>query len=641
MLRLGQIQTMSTVPASPDSLQPRAEIDAAITAGDPVALPLLREYWLADPGVTRAAFVLSRFEKLKSQLSLVPLRIAFLRSFTVEPALPILRSAAFEAGIDLTCHVGDFGAYSQDILTPSSPLYAFGANAVVLAVQSRDAAPALWGNFPRLTPAQVDAEIEETANRLVGLVRTLRGRTDAAIVVHNLQVPACPTAGVLDAQLTCGQRDAFREINRLVAAEVRKLHHAYILDYDALVARFGDGPYHDDRLWLTSRLPVATSHLPALAKEWMKFLHPLSGQIAKVLAVDLDNTLWGGVIGEDGMTGIQIGPEHPGAHYQAVQRTLLDLKARGVVLAVCSKNNPADALEAIDRHPGMLLRSSDFAVLRMNWEEKAANLQLIARELNVGIDAVALLDDNPAERRWVRSQLPQCPVLELPADCAGYARAIRDWPVFERLRLTNEDLVRTESYTQDRQRHDLMSDAATLEDFYRQLKIVVSIEPMSPATLARVAQLTQKTNQFNLTTKRYTEQQLTELSSSHEWRIYTLSSSDRFGPNGLVALAIVQAPPPGREWEIDTLLMSCRVIGRTIETALLAALCEAARSAGATTISGWFIPTIKNAPAAGLYESHGFTKVASDGDRTRWSLEIGDQATPIACPEWIDMRVTA
>ena len=380
-------------------------------------------------------------------------------------------------------------------------------------------------------------------------------------------------------------------------------------------------------------MPIAADCLIHLSREYLRFVLPLMGKTCKALAVDLDNTLWGGVIGEDGMTGIKLSAEYPGAAFLNVQRAILDLYQRGVILAACSKNNLADAMEAIETHPHMLLRPHHFAALRINWQDKAQNLREIARELNIGIDAVAFLDDNPVERNRVRGEVPEVQVLELPADPMGYAQALREWPVFERLTLSAEDRERGRMYAENRQRAELEQTAGSLEDFYRGLQMEAEMGQVTPDTLARTAQLTQKTNQFNLTTRRYSEQEVEAMRRDPAYRVVTLKVRDRFGDNGLVGVAITKTE--GQTCEIDTFLLSCRVIGRTIETAILSHLAEQARQQGATVLQGWFLPTKKNAPARDFYAQHDFQPVQEREDGTLWQRDIA--ANPVHCPPWVKL----
>jgi FkbH-like protein len=351
----------------------------------------------------------------------------------------------------------------------------------------------------------------------------------------------------------------------------------------------------------------------------------------------LDNTLWGGVIGEDGMEGIKLGAEYPGADFQALQRAMLDLYHRGIILAVNSKNNEADAMAAIGAHPGMILRPRHFAALRINWQDKAQNLREIAAELNIGLDAIAFLDDNPVECSRVRQELPEVTVIELPKDSKDYAATLRNCAVFERLTFSAEDRERGRHYAEQRQRAELQTRATSIEDFYNSLRQEVEIEPVTPITLTRAAQLTQKTNQFNLTTRRYSEQRIAEMARSNEWRAYTAHVKDRFGDHGLVGVMIAKAG--GDVWEIDTFLLSCRVIGRTVETALLAFLADEARAAGARQLQGWFLPTKKNAPAKSFYADHGFQSIGENGDGNLYSLNL--QKSQLVYPEWIKLSAGA
>lgn len=583
----------------------REEIDRLIGEGAAgAAARALAEMWRSDPGPAAAGFVISRFEKLRGSTALTPYRLAILRSFTVEPVVPVLRAAAFVSGIDVNVQLGDFNAYAQEILDPASSLYSFEPQAVVMAVQ--------W---------------YETA-ALREWLRVFRERSNAHLILHTVESAVSPARGVLDSQIADGEWEDTQRLNRELRSIAREFRGVYVLDYDALVARYGRESWRDERKWLTMRMPVAAGHLIHLAQEWMRFLHPLTGRIAKVLAVDLDNTLWGGVIGEDGMEGIQLGAEYPGAAFQALQRVMLDFHERGILLAVCSKNNPQDALEAIENHPGMLVQRRHLACLKINWAEKAQNLREIALELNVGLDSIAFVDDNPVERQHVREQAPEVMVIDLPANPMGYARALRDAPVFERLSLSEEDAQRGEYYAAEQERKELQQSSGSAEEFYRSLQQELEVAPVTPMTLARVAQLTQKTNQFNLTTRRYSEQEIAAASESK--RVYSLRVKDRYCDNGLVGVAIVE--DRGEVCEIDTLLLSCRVIGRTVETAFLTRLAAEAVDRGRRRMEGWFRPTRKNAPAKDFFAKHGFERLEENGEDSRWSYDL---TKPMACPDWI------
>ncbi len=611
----------------------RDQIDRGIAAGvgAPEIQQQLRLFWEKDSGPAAAAFVLSRFERLRPALAVTAARVAVLRSFTIEPVVPVVKAAASVNGIALDVYVGGYNAWAQEILNPESALYRYDPQVVFLTVESRSLVPKLWDAYTELANDDIELLTQDALALFTKCVETLRARSRAAVILHTLELPLVPSNGILDAQLKIGQVSALQEINRGLFQIARQHAGVFMLDYDALVARHGRVSWYDERKRLTVGLPLAAHSVVHLATEWLRFIHPLVGKTCKVLVTDLDNTLWGGVVGEDGPQGIALGAEYPGASYQVLQRAILDLYHRGVILAVCSKNNPADALEVIENHPGMLLRQEHFAAMRINWNDKAQNLREISAELNLGIDALAFLDDNPVEREWIRQQLPEVTVIEVPTDPMRYADTLRGCPVFERLTLSAEDRERSRYYAAGRLRTDLKDHASSLEEFYYSLGMQAEVSLMSPDTLARATQLTQKTNQFNLTIRRYSDQQMAAFAADPAWRVYLTRVVDRFGDNGIVGLVI--ASLRDGVCDIDTFLMSCRVVGRTVETAMFATVAEQARLSGATRLTGTFRRTKKNQLVEDLLPRHGFTCNLDDGQESRWDFDLaqGD----IQLPPWI------
>lgn len=608
------------------------ELEQAVAAGDvPTTLATLRRLWAIQPGPSSAATILSGIKRLGERLTLRPCHIALLRSFTAEPLVPLLRAQAALHGLDLQVTMGGFNTVVQDLMDSRGAAHTAGLDAVVVLWQTRDVAPVIWegGEGPGGGPEDVLAGLRAAVDQF-------RGRSAVPLVLSTFEAATWPRLGLIETQQGGGQADAISALNGGLRDLARHTPGVFLLDYAAAVARLGREHWFDPARWASMRFPLAPPALVELAREVERVLLPLAGVGSKVAVVDLDNTLWGGVIGEDGLDGIRIGPEHPGAGYLALQRALLDLTARGILLAICSKNNEADAREVFERHPNMLLRLEHFAAVRMNWKDKATNLRDIAAELNLGIDALAFIDDNPVERDFVRRELPEVHVLEMPGSAAAYADCVRADPMFERLRLTSEDAQRGGMYAAERQRRELQDGAGSLEDFYRSLEMQATIEPLSEANLTRLAQLTQKTNQFNLTTRRYGEAELVALAAVPGNRVLGLRARDRFGDHGLVGVVITRAVAD--EWEVDTLLLSCRVIGRTLETALLAHLANEAERGGARALSGWYRPTKKNGPASGTYAQHGFTLTEhGDGGATRYQLALAGRS--LACPPWIQLLI--
>jgi len=631
--------TANTEAMSSDHNPPnrRAEIEQHLADGKfDRASTALRELWRRETNSATAAFVATRLDQLRDQLPLTKFKLAFLRSFTVEPILPILRAEAFACGIDLEIHVGDFNTYVQDIVDADSSLYRFAPNAAILAVRAEDVAPDLTINFADRSPEAAQQAAARVARSYEQWVSSFRQHSQAALIIHALECPKPASLGVLDSQSESGQSGLIRQVNRELRRLASAQHGVYLLDYDALVARHGSEHWHDARKWQMARLPIAADHLLHMAREWIRFLVPLTGRTAKCLVVDLDNTLWGGIIGEDGMAGIKVSAEYPGAAFQALHRALLDLSRKGILLAISSKNNLDDAMEALEKHPGMLVRAKDFAAMRINWGDKTQNLREIADELNIGIDSLAFLDDNPFEREQVRAALPEITVIDISSNPLEYAAAVRDCPVFERLTLSAEDQQRTAMYAEQRQRSGAEQSFQTKEDFFRYLEQEADLEPVTDLTLARVAQLTQKTNQFNVTTRRYSEAQIAEMSKQRSWNIFSIKVRDRFGDHGLVGVAITR--DEGEQCEIDTFLLSCRVIGRTVETALLAHIAKSATDRGCRRLVGWFLPTKKNAPARDFYRQHGFAEQQKNDAGTLWMLDL--KSSTLSVPDWIKLNVT-
>lgn len=568
-------------------------------------------------------------------------RIALLGNATLDHLNSYLTVECFRAGLRPNIYVGGFDQYTQDLLDPGSSLYAFAPDALICAIHASRLFPQLHAYPFDLSVEQRRAQIEDGLRTVEQLLTTFTQRSSALVLLHNMVAPQHPALGVADLRDEFGQQAMFNTINTRLAELARTAYqNVYIVDEERVQGRIGKRQATDPRLWLTARMGWSGPALASLAKEYMRYLKPYKALTRKCIVVDLDNTLWGGVVGEDGVEGVQIGADAPGNAFTALQQELERLWRRGVLLAISSKNNPEDALAVFERRPEMVLKREHFAAHRINWEPKAANIVAIAQELNIGLDSLVFLDDNPVERAKVRAELPEVLTPELPVDPAQYRQALLELDVFDTLALTNEDRRRNSLYVDQRARQELESSyaqAGSVEDYLAALQIEVEIAAVHAGTLPRVAQLTNKTNQFNLTTRRYSEAQITELLEAGA-QVYAVRVLDRFGDNGLTGVAIIR-PTDERIWEIDTLLLSCRVMGRGVETALLAFVLDQARQHGQAQVQGMLIPTAKNAPARDCYARHNFQLIASDPDGSeRWALATEDT---IATPTWLVVRMAA
>ena len=568
------------------------------------------------------------------------IRIALVGNATLDHLKSYVKVECFRAGLRPTFYLGGFDQYTQEILNQESDLYRFNPDVLICAIHASRL-------FPELHRYPFELGVDQRRNAIDAGLATLRDlldtfvqRSSALVLIHNMVAPQHPAIGIADLRDEFGQAAIFSEINMRLAELIRvRFHNVFVVDEQRVQARIGTADATDPRLWLTARIGWSDAASAALAREYLRYLIPYRGLSRKCIVLDLDNTLWGGVIGEDGLGGIQLGSDAPGNAFVALQEELLRLWRRGILLAIVSKNNQEDALAAFDSHPSMVLKLSHFSAYRINWNPKADNIRAIAQELNIGLDSMVFLDDNPVERAAVRAELPHVMTPELPTDPAYYRAALLDLSVFDSLALTQEDLTRNKLYADQRARQAFEQkhqSNGSLTDFLVDLQMVVKIAPLNDVTLARVAQLTGKTNQFNLTTRRYSEAQLLNL-MAQKWEIFTASVSDRFGDNGIVSVAIVR-PVAATTWEIDTLLLSCRVMGRGVETAMLASIAGLARSNGRLWLQGWYLPTPKNAPARDCYREHGFTLVTEESDGALWQLDL--QGTSLETPHWLRVEAT-
>jgi FkbH-like protein len=382
---------------------------------------------------------------------------------------------------------------------------------------------------------------------------------------------------------------------------------------------------------LYAKAPIASAMQPYLSTEYVKYFCALLGLTRKCLVVDLDNTLWGGVVGEDGVEGIDLGPNYPGNAYAEFQKLLLDLHRRGVILAIASKNNPADVDEVFAEHRFMVLKREHFASAQIHWESKRQSLVRIADELSIGLEHMVFVDDNPVECEEVRRALPMVRVIHLPPPPERFVRVLQEAALFDTLNLSVEDRRRGDLYRQRAQAEAARLSVTSVEDYYRDLVMELTIAPVDRASLPRAAQLTQKTNQFNVTTLRYSEAEVAKRMGDPQWVAATVAVKDRFGDNGIVG--VLMAKNTGTSLDVDTLLLSCRVIGRTVETAMLARLCDEGRRCALKAVTARFIPSRKNAPAEDVFERHGFAKVrVDDTGTTFWRLDL--ETGGVEWPTW-------
>lgn len=542
--------------------------------------------------------------------------IALVTSFTARGIADALQQECARNDIRARMYVSGYQQYAQEILNSESSLYASQPRLVLLFLDARTLLGDLYLSPYSCTDEDRRRWVQERIREYETLVRALQQHSDATVVLHTLEVPTHSPLGILESKQSFGLHEAVESLNSALRNAYKNDARVFVFDYNAWCSNVGKRNAFDYKMYYLGDIKVHLRHIPDLCRAYMGYVKPILGMTKKCIVVDLDHTLWGGVLGEDGIEGIHLGPTPEGRSFWDFQKSLLSLTQRGVILAINSKNNNQDVQRVFREHPFMVLKEDHFVAMRINWNDKVSNMKALAEEMNIGLDSFVFFDDDPVNRSMVREFLPEVHVVDLPADPSLYVQTLHDIDVFHTLHLTDEDRERTALYAAERQRKTAAAEATDLTQYLRGLETVVTIAGATSQTIPRLAQLTQKTNQFNMTTRRYTEDEIRRFAMSDASMVLSVHVKDRFGDAGIVGEAIVVKEVD--RWCIDVFLLSCRVIGRGVEQTLLATIIERACAAGVATVVGEFISTAKNAPARGFYEASGFVLQQSDGDREMW-----------------------
>ena len=547
-------------------------------------------------------------------------RVAILRNVTVEPWLPELYVALLQRGVKATFAVGDYSVYERYAAAPSE-IAGPDTDHVLVYLDPG----ALVGDARHDPPDDLEDTLVE---RIDGIVGGLLGRSAATVVVSNLAPDAHGIHALHADQDPRGWQHRRRAVNAAMVERFAGEPRVAILDVDRVVGDYGGARAFDTRMYLTAGTPFAVDFLPSLARAFADIV--AAGLVAprKCVVVDCDNTLWGGILGEDGPEGVAIGRDYPGSAYREFQLFLAGLRRRGFILAISSKNAEADVLSFISESPEMVLRPNDFAAHRINWRDKAASLVELAEEINIGLDAMIFVDDSPFECERVRTALPEVQVERFPANPVEIPAFQAALEGVGRLRVGWDDLARNESIRANARRERLKREAPDPESFLRSLDIALVVDRQPREAVQRVSQLARRTNQFNLTTKRHGVGDVERLMESGV--VYAMRMRDRFSDYGIVGAAIALADGGGA-WEIDSFMLSCRAFGRGVESVLLAALIEDARGAGAATVRARFVATRKNGMTRDFFPEHGFA-VTRESEDERW-FEVGLRGWKSAIPD--------
>ncbi|MGC4853746.1 HAD-IIIC family phosphatase [Micromonospora sp. DT4] len=570
-------------------------------------------------------------EKLASpDFALRPLRVAVTGTFTPGTLEPLLRVALLRIGIAAEIHISGFDQLVLDLSDPRSTLAEFRPDVTLCLLHDGWFLPAEWDPGDLAGLADV---LGERAGVLAAALRGYATRDDGAVLLHTVPLSPLEHRGLVSFRGRAELGRIWRELNSQLL-ELGARDTTYTLDLETLLVDH-DGPVRDERLYRFASMAWTPTVERRYAHEAATFCRAVLGRTAKVLALDLDNTLWAGVLGDDGLTGIRLGTDYPGNCHRDVQRRALALRRQGVLLAVCSKNDPDLVTEAFAQHPDLLLRADDFVAQAVNWGRKDENLRQLATGLNLGLDAVVFADDSPFECELVRHELPSVRVVELAGDPAGFSTRLLTEGHFTVLATGVTDRERTELYRARAGRERFAATFDSAADYLHELKLRVSVREVDAHSLPRVAQLGLRTNQFTMAERAHTEAQTRARADSPDHLVLTVEVADRFGAEGLVGGLWLDRTDPDA-WVIENFVLSCRVFSRGVEQAALHRVAELARAAGATRLEALFRPTARNKPGGAVWPSAGFTVAAVEDGTTRHVLPL--HPPPRLLPAWIALE---
>jgi FkbH-like protein len=617
------------LPVAPDYRARLKAVRAAIAAvSDPAAIEEeLHALSLAQLDLNQlghlAGAAASHVASAPAPGPLARLRVGLLGSGTLDLLAAAIPGAALRHRVIASVTTGDYGSAIRDAIDPSSGFRAEQFDTAVICLDHRT----LGLDQPRATAAEAQAAVAAALGTIDAIAAGLASNVSGTIIVTSLVAPVEPLFGSFDA-IEAGSVQAMVTAFNAGLAAMAAAKAIILVDLARFAGWVGLHQWHDAAQWHVAKFAIGPDAVPLAADAIARVLGAMRGTSRKALVLDLDNTLWGGIIGDDGVDGIAIGQGSArGEAFLAIQQMALSLRQRGIVLAVCSKNDEDVARVPFRDHPDMVLREDHIAVFVANWGDKATNLRAIAAALNIGLDALVFLDDNPVERAQVRRELPMVAVPELPADPALYPRTLAAAGYFEAITFGDDDRVRADAYRANAERA-AFAGTSDMAGYLQSLDMVADVRPFDSVNRARIAQLINKSNQFNLTTRRYTEREVAALEGDATHATLQFRLVDRFGDNGMIAVVILRPAAPD-VLEVDTWLMSCRVLGRRMEEATLFHIVTAARARGATAVTGSYLPTAKNRMVADHYGKLGFTQTDAGADgSSRWRLELADYVAP-------------
>ena len=575
------------------------------------------------------------FLKVKKRLNgnkltnLPKVSISILRNITVDQVGDYIEYYGLQSNLDIECKFGGFDNIFQDIIALDSELVNQDSDVILVFYHLEMIYKQLSYLYPSFTLSERESATENIIKFVENCLFEIRNRSNAVVLWPSLELYVLSPLGIFDNHYNDGVNDFILDINRKLSSVFSKFLDCFLICSQSLVSRIGYNDFYDQERRISAASPYSLAALREYALESVKYIRALKGLSKKVIVCDCDNTIWGGVVGEDGVQNLQIGSGALGGIFEEFQQMLKTLSKNGIVLALCSKNNEEDVWEVFEKHHGMVLQKNDIAAYRINWKNKIENIKSIAEELNLGLDSFVFIDDSDFECQLVRDKLSNVTVIHMTKNPIEVINTINEKGFFDRYSLTNEDALRTKMYISDSFRRKSTSSVVDISSYIQSLEINVQVSYCNSSEISRVSQLTQKTNQFNLTGKRYTEQNIKEMYQSSNFRIFTLDYNDKFGSLGLVGVAIVEIDRVCNLPAIDTFLMSCRALGRSVEYVFLDTICRKIYDMGYSSIKGIHIPTKKNKQTEDFYIRNGFEVVIGN----ELSLELLLPMPKVECIE--------
>lgn len=547
------------------------------------------------------------------------LNISILSSFTTKGLDEILFVKCFQQGIRSKIYQAPYNQYNQEIIDSKSKLYEFDPELIILIIDPISFFGDYWLNPYQLTIPKRKKFIKLKSDEIKTLILKLKSNSKAKIILHNFNIPNHSPLGILENKQQFGFQESIRHINENLAKMSINDPNFFIFDYDSFCAKRGSRNTLDYKMYYLADMRLPINYLSELCDDYIGYIKPLVSLTKKCLVLDLDNTLWGGILGEVGTAGIQLGPTSEGRTYWEFQKYLLSLHQIGVILTINSRNNLTEVLEVLRKHPYMILREEHFSAIVANWQNKATNMKSIAKQLNIGLDSLVFLDDDPYNRNLIRKDLSEVTVVDLPEDKSLYLDTLINLNYFNTLQITEEDKNRGKMYIWEKKRQELEQSVSNIEEFVKSLQVTIEIEQANEFSIPRISQLSQKTNQFNMTTRRYLEDDIIRFASSNEYLVLSATVVDKFGDYGLTGVVIIHKI--GLKWIIDSFLLSCRVLGRKVEESILSQLISKAKKQKIQKLIGQFIKTEKNAPAEGFYKNNNFKFANKTGEIETWEFD--------------------